>query len=68
MGSLIPHTGDIFYLNAAGQPIVVISSQKIASELLERRASIYSDRPRWIVASEIMTKGIFLPFIPWGDR
>ncbi|VDB87877.1 unnamed protein product [Peniophora sp. CBMAI 1063] len=59
--------GDIFSLNAAGQPVVVLSSPKVASELLDYRASIYSDRPRWIVASDILTRGLFLPFMPWND-
>ncbi|KZV73889.1 cytochrome P450 [Peniophora sp. CONT] len=60
--------GDIFSLDAAGQPIVVVNSHKIATELLDRRASIYSDRPRMIVASEMLCGGIFLPFIRWNDK
>ncbi|KAH9953974.1 cytochrome P450 [Russula dissimulans] len=47
--------GDIIYLNAAGQPMVILNSQKVAADLLDRRAGIYSDRPRNIVASDIMT-------------
>ncbi|KAJ7844119.1 putative monooxygenase [Mycena olivaceomarginata] len=37
--------GDIVYLDALGQPIIVINSAKIANDLLDRRSSIYSDRP-----------------------
>ncbi|KAH9049792.1 cytochrome P450 [Lactarius deliciosus] len=29
--------GDVFYLNAAGQPIVVLNTQKVAADLLDRR-------------------------------
>ncbi|KAH9035790.1 hypothetical protein EDB85DRAFT_1943160 [Lactarius pseudohatsudake] len=46
--------GDVFYLNAAGQPIVVLNNQKVAADLLDRRAGIYSDRPRNIVAAQIL--------------
>jgi len=39
------------YLNAAGQPTIVLNSLKSSFELLERRAITYSDRPdllwRW---------------------
>ncbi|KAI9508629.1 hypothetical protein F5148DRAFT_950138, partial [Russula earlei] len=41
-----------------GQPTVVINSPKVASELLERRASSYSDRPRLTVAQEIRNNGL----------
>ncbi|KAH9987169.1 cytochrome P450 [Russula compacta] len=59
--------GDLIYLNAAGQPIVVLNSQKVAVDLLDRRAGIYSDRPRNIVACDIMTGGLFFALSGWGD-
>ena len=59
-------TGDLIYLNAAGQPVVVINSQKVAVELLDRRAAIYSDRPRNVVACDIMTGGLLLGFARYG--
>ena len=37
-----------------GQPIVVVNSLPIAIELLEKKSTIYSDRPRFPVAGEIM--------------
>ena len=57
----------MMYLNALGQPILVINSLKTAFELLDRRASIYSDRPRVIVAHEILCGGLFTAFIRYGD-
>ncbi|KZV64299.1 cytochrome P450 [Peniophora sp. CONT] len=54
--------GDIFYLNAAGQPIIVINSHAIATDLLDRRAGKSSDRPLNIVGCEIMTGGLVLSF------
>ncbi|KAI9567149.1 cytochrome P450 [Boletus coccyginus] len=59
--------GDIIYLNVAGNHMVVISSQKIAADLLDRRAGIYSDRPRNIVASDIMTRGLLIVFSRYND-
>jgi hypothetical protein len=59
--------GDLIYLNVAGQPIVVINSPKVGVALLDRRAAIYSDRPRNIVASDIMAGGLFFGFSRYGD-
>jgi hypothetical protein len=55
------------FLNAAGQPMIVLNSQKVAADLLDRRAGLYSDRPQWIVASEIMTSGLLIVFTRYGD-
>ena len=59
--------GDLIYLNAAGQSIVIINSQKVAVELLDRRAGIYSDRPSDVVACDIMTGGYLLGFARYGE-
>jgi len=58
--------GDAMYLNAFGQPLMVISSLKPTTELLGRRATVYSDRPRMIVANEILSGG-FVGIIRYGD-
>jgi hypothetical protein len=60
-------SGDIIYLNAAGQPMIILNSQKVAADLLDRRAGIYSDRPRNIVASDIMTGGLLVVFTRYND-
>lgn len=57
----------MIYLNAAGQPMVILNSQKVAADLLDRRAGIYSDRPRNIVASDIMTGGLLVVFTRYND-
>ncbi|KAF8487323.1 cytochrome P450 [Russula ochroleuca] len=59
--------GDLIYLNAAGQPVVIINSQKVAVALLDRRAEIYSDRPRNIAACDIMTGGLHLVLAGYGE-
>jgi hypothetical protein len=57
--------GDLIYLNIAGQPMIILNSQKVAADLLDRRASKYSDRPPLIVASE-MSGGLLIPFARFG--
>ncbi len=37
-------TGDIVYLDALGMPIIVLGTQEIAIDLLEKRSAKYSDR------------------------
>ena len=48
------------YLDGAGQPIIVCNSLKSAFQLLERRSGNYSDRPRLIMAQEILNGGLLL--------
>ena len=57
----------IMYLNALGQPIVILHSLKAAFELLDRRANTYSDRPRFIVGNEILCGGLFTATMRYGD-
>ncbi|KAH9041418.1 cytochrome P450 [Lactarius hengduanensis] len=59
--------GDMMYLNAFGQPIVILQSLKAAFELLDKRANISSDRPRYIVAHEILSGGLFTASMIYGD-
>ncbi|KAF8910811.1 cytochrome P450 [Mucidula mucida] len=59
--------GPLIYLNVAGQDIVVLNNHKVAADLLDRRAGIYSDRPQWIVASEILTGGLLVVFSRYND-
>lgn len=37
--------GDIVYLNAMGQGLMVLGSSRRALDLLEKRAIVYSNRP-----------------------
>jgi hypothetical protein len=55
------------YLDGAGQPIVVCNSLKSAYELLERRSGNYSDRPRFIMAQEILSGGLFFALMRHDD-
>jgi hypothetical protein len=55
------------YLDAAGKPTFVFNSIKSAFEFLERRASNSSGRPRSIVASDIINKGLGLAMMDHGE-
>ncbi|KAJ7499369.1 cytochrome P450 [Mycena latifolia] len=37
--------GNLVYLDALGQPLIILNSSKSAKDLLEQRSAIYSDRP-----------------------
>ena len=55
------------YLDVVGKPVIVFNSMKSAFEVLERRASNSSGRPRFIVAQEIVNSGIGLSLMDHGD-
>ncbi|KAK7446309.1 hypothetical protein VKT23_014515 [Stygiomarasmius scandens] len=59
--------GPILHLNLAGQSIIVLNSKKAATDLLERRAAIYSSRPRFIVAGEYLNGGCNISLVGYGD-
>ncbi|KAF7375498.1 putative monooxygenase [Mycena sanguinolenta] len=43
--------GNIVYVNALGEPLFIINSAKVAIDLLDKRSSIYSDRPSFPMAT-----------------
>jgi hypothetical protein len=40
--------GNIFHVDIVGQPFIILNSSKIAKDLMEKRSSIYSDRPHFV--------------------
>ncbi|CCL98630.1 uncharacterized protein FIBRA_00632 [Fibroporia radiculosa] len=60
--------GDIFYVNLLGRDVVVLNTHRTATDLLDRRSRIYSDRMRNIVASEILTGGLLMVLGRWDDQ
>ncbi|KAF5343053.1 hypothetical protein D9758_011137 [Tetrapyrgos nigripes] len=58
--------GPIVGLNMAGQPMVILNTGKVCADLMDRRSVIYSDRPRFIMASEILTGGMLVGFANYG--
>jgi ribosome-associated translation inhibitor RaiA len=56
------------YLDAAGKHVIVFNSFNSAFDILERRANNYSDRPRFVMAQDILSKGLLLAFMNYDGR
>ncbi|KAH9163975.1 cytochrome P450, partial [Lactarius sanguifluus] len=59
--------GDLMYLTVFGQGILVVNSQCVAVDLLEKRSNIYSDRPQSISLNEFLTESLLFVFTGYGD-
>ncbi|KAF8258902.1 cytochrome P450 [Lactarius quietus] len=59
--------GEMMYVSALGRGVLVINSQRVAVDLLEKRSSIYSDRANFISAGEFLTRNLDLTMTPYGD-
>jgi hypothetical protein len=60
-------SGGMMYVSALGRGVLIINSQRVAIDLLEKRSNIYSDRPNFICAGDILTKNLNLALTPYGD-
>ena len=45
--------GDVAYLEALGQPMIVLNSYTAIHDLFVKRSSVCSDRPRFPVGGEV---------------
>ncbi|KAH8977256.1 cytochrome P450 [Lactarius hatsudake] len=59
--------GELMYLSVFGQGILVVNSQRVAIDLLEKRSNIYSDRPRYISFNEFLTENLTFAFTGYGN-
>ncbi|KAJ8494799.1 hypothetical protein ONZ45_g13113 [Pleurotus djamor] len=59
--------GPVVYLRALGKHLVILNNHATASELLDKRSGIYSDRPRNIIAGEILTNGCAMALARYDD-
>ncbi|THH14926.1 hypothetical protein EW146_g5474 [Bondarzewia mesenterica] len=59
------HGSDIIHLEVLGTHLIILNSEKAANDLLNKRSSIYSDRPKMAV---IVRLGWSLGFVPYGQR
>ncbi|PPQ90193.1 LOW QUALITY PROTEIN: hypothetical protein CVT25_001373 [Psilocybe cyanescens] len=58
--------GDVVYARVFAQPMLVLNSLQAARDLLDRRSAIYSDRPRFVLLSELFVIYLFLvPRLPY---
>lgn len=58
--------GDLIYLEIGSQPTYICGSVQVAWDLLEKRSNIYSSRPRFIVAGEVLSDGKRGSLAPYG--
>ena len=49
-------TGNIVYYHVFGRPTIVLNSYEIAKDLLDKRGSLYVDRPRLVLVQEMYRK------------
>ncbi|KAF8546627.1 cytochrome P450 [Imleria badia] len=59
--------GDIVHSRLFGRDIIIINSEKIAKDLLDRRSSNTSDRP-YFMAHELCGIDFSAGILPYGDR
>ncbi|CCM05258.1 uncharacterized protein FIBRA_07468 [Fibroporia radiculosa] len=59
--------GDLVHLDAFGEHLVVINSIEVAKDLLDKRSTIYSDRPRFVMACELSGYGEEMVLLSYGD-
>ncbi len=50
------YVGDIVYVHVFGQPIILLNTLEMATDLLVKRSSIYSDRARMVGELKILTQ------------
>ena len=59
--------GSIYQVQLGRRKIIVVGTAEAAMELLDKRSSIYSSRPRQIMTSELVSRGLRLTFMQYGD-
>ena len=60
--------GDLLYLTMFSQPFIAVNSAKLAMEMLDKKSSIYSDRPRLEFGGEMVGWSRTLALLPYGNR
>ena len=64
---LMYRSGEMMYISALGKGLLIINSQRVAIDLLEKRSNIFSDRPHYISAGEFMTKYLAFSISPYDN-
>ncbi|KIY43463.1 cytochrome P450, partial [Fistulina hepatica ATCC 64428] len=58
--------GDIVYAEVLGKSIVVLNSLDTINDLLEKRATYFTSRPKLVVVGELMSLNEGMPMLPYG--
>lgn len=65
---LILHAGDINSVTVFGKPFIILNSYRTAYALLDKRSLIYSDRPKLVMAGQMMGWGEIIGLLPYGEE
>jgi hypothetical protein len=60
--------GEIFYLSIGGSDFVFLNSGRVVRDLMEKRGTIYSDKPDMPMAEEAYSKGLNLSMMHYNQR
>ncbi|KAH9917465.1 cytochrome P450 [Fomitopsis serialis] len=60
--------GNIMQIDLLGQPLVIVGSHKTAVDMLERKTSMYSDRPRLTFMGRLVGWDRLTALLPYGPR
>ncbi|KZW02981.1 cytochrome P450 [Exidia glandulosa HHB12029] len=60
--------GPVVCMRILNKDIIVLNSMKAATDLLEKRNALYSDRPRFPMACEVAGLDWILAFMPYGSE
>ncbi|KZT05964.1 cytochrome P450 [Laetiporus sulphureus 93-53] len=58
--------GNLIYIYIFGNPILILNSAKVASDLLDKRSSIYSSRPQRTMVTKLMGWDWLFSTLPYG--
>ncbi|KAJ7610297.1 cytochrome P450 [Mycena polygramma] len=60
--------GDMIYFHTFGNPVVVLNSARVAHDLLDKRSAIYSYRPQFAMANEVIGWKFSLTSMDYGEK
>ncbi|KAF9020326.1 cytochrome P450 [Hymenopellis radicata] len=59
---------DINSVTVFGKPFIILNSYRTAYALLDKRSLIYSDRPKLVMAGQMMGWGEIIGLLPYGEE
>jgi cytochrome P450 len=60
--------GPIVALRYGRKDVISIGSHQVARDLLEKKSSIYSSRPQFVIASQCIAKNLHTALLPYGPK
>ncbi|KDR76422.1 hypothetical protein GALMADRAFT_444741 [Galerina marginata CBS 339.88] len=60
--------GNIVHVDVFGQSFIIVNSIKVTKDLLEKRSSIYSDRPHLAMAGDLIHYDRLFAMQPYGEN